>query len=49
MQIAGILLLVVTGITTHLSRRATKPASGLALWIVYVLSLAAGVTLLVAP
>lgn len=49
MKIAGILLLIVTAIATHVSQRDTRPAAGLAVWLVYVLSLAAGVTLLVAP
>ncbi len=45
MQLTGLLLFVIAGIVTHFSQRTHKPAIGVALWILYVGSLVAGIAL----
>jgi len=44
-DLVGALFLVVAGIATHRSRRVQEPMGALLLWIVYVLSLIAGLAL----
>ncbi len=45
MRLAGILLLVLAGIATHLSQRVQKPGTGVALWLLYICSLVVGIAM----